>query len=40
MHGNNKSDKELEMCLDYEIGSIIIDNEYEIERLSKICLKK
>ncbi len=40
MHGNNKTDEELEMCLDYEIGSIIIDNEEEIERLSKICKEK
>ena len=28
------------MCLDYEIGSIIIDNEEEIERLSRICKEK
>ena len=28
------------MCLDYGIGSIIIDNEEEIERVSKICLEK
>lgn len=40
MHGNNKTNEELEMCLDYEIGSIVIDNEEEIERLSKICKEK
>lgn len=40
MHGNNKTDEELAMCLDYEIGSIIIDNKYEIDRLSKLCHKK
>lgn len=40
MHGNNKTDEELEMCLDYEIGSIVIDNEEEIGRLSKICKEK
>lgn len=40
MHGNNKTDEELEMCLDYDIGSIIIDNEGEIERLSHICKAK
>ena len=40
MHGNNKTDDELRMCLDYGIGSIIIDNEEEIERVSKICLEK
>ena len=40
MHGNNKTDDELRMCLDYGIGSIIIDNEEEIERVSKICLER
>ncbi|WP_373080381.1 diaminopimelate decarboxylase [Fusobacterium varium] len=40
MHGNNKTDEELKMCLDYEIGSIVIDNEEEIGRLSKICKEK
>ena len=40
MHGNNKTDDELRMCLNYGIGSIIIDNEEEIERVSKICLEK
>lgn len=40
MHGNNKTNEELAMCLDYEIGSIIIDNRYEIDRLSKLCQEK
>ena len=40
MHGNNKTNEELEMCLDYGIGSIIIDNEEEIDRLSRICKEK
>ena len=40
MHGNNKTDDELRMCLDYGIGSIIIYNEEEIERVSKICLRE
>lgn len=40
MHGNNKTDEELRMCLDYKIGSIIIDNEEEIERISAICKEK
>ncbi len=40
MHGNNKTMEELEMCLDYEIGSIIIDNEVEIDNLSKVCVEK
>lgn len=40
MHGNNKTIEELKMCLDYGIGSIIIDNETEIENLSKVCKEK
>lgn len=40
MHGNNKTLEELEMCLDYGVGSIIIDNELEIEKLSKLCKKR
>lgn len=40
MHGNNKTAEELRMCLDYKIGSIIIDNEDEIDRLSAICKEK
>lgn len=40
MHGNNKSIEELEMCLDYGVGSIIIDNEEEIAKVSTICKNK
>lgn len=40
MHGNNKSLEELEMCVDYGIGSIIIDNETEIDNLSQVCRNK
>ncbi|MGL4687187.1 MAG: diaminopimelate decarboxylase, partial [Fusobacteriaceae bacterium] len=40
MHGNNKSIDELEMCLEYNIKSIILDNEEEIKKLSKICQMK
>ena len=37
MHGNNKSDLELEMCIDYGVGIIIVDNFFELKRLEKIC---
>ena len=40
MHGNNKSIDELEMCVEYGIGSIIIDNELEIDNLSEVCKRK
>lgn len=40
MHGNNKSVEELEMCLDYEVGSIILDGTEEVEKLSRLCSEK
>lgn len=40
MHGNNKAIEELEMCVEYGIGSIIIDNELEIDNLSEVCKRK
>ena len=40
MHGNNKSDTELEMCIEYKVGTIIVDNFYELKRLEKICEEK
>lgn len=40
LHGNNKSVEELEMAVDYNIGTIIIDNFYEIELLENILKKK
>ncbi len=36
-HGNNKSDMELEMCLEHGVGRIVVDNMEELERLSKIA---
>lgn len=40
MHGNNKSNTELEMCIDYGVGTIIVDNFYELKRLEEICEAK
>jgi len=37
MHGNNKSIEELKMCVDYNIGSVILDSVDEINNLSNIC---
>ncbi|MFK4785555.1 diaminopimelate decarboxylase [Fusobacterium sp. MFO224] len=37
MHGNNKTIEELKMCLDYNIGSVILDNVEEFNLLNKIC---
>ena len=39
MHGNNKSIEELEMCVENGIGSIILDNQFEVEKLGNICEK-
>ncbi|WP_320047846.1 diaminopimelate decarboxylase [uncultured Ilyobacter sp.] len=40
MHGNNKTWEELEMCLDYGIGEIIVDNRDELDMLERVCREK
>ena len=39
-HGNNKSYQELVDALDYEIGSIIVDNFHELEMLQELTEKR
>lgn len=39
-HGNNKSIEELEMAIDYNVGTIIIDNFYEIQLLDQLTKEK
>lgn len=36
-HGNNKTDEELKLAVDYNVGYIVVDNINELERLDKIC---
>ncbi len=36
-HGNNKSDGELRMALDYGVGRIVVDNVHELHRLEAIA---
>ncbi len=36
-HGNNKSEAELRMALEAEIGCIVVDNFYEITLLANLC---
>ncbi len=36
-HGNNKSDAELEMALEYKVGRIVVDNLFELKRLDAIA---
>ena len=40
MHGNNKSLEELEMCLDWGIGVVILDNKDEIDKLGRLAEEK
>lgn len=40
VHGNNKTLKELNMCFDLNIGSIIADNMDEVKKISKMCDEK
>lgn len=39
-HGNNKSDSELALALDAHIGTIVVDNFYELNRLEKMCAER
>ena len=39
-HGNNKSEEEINMALDYKIGCIVVDNFSELELLEEICSKR
>jgi len=36
-HGNNKSEKELNMALDWGLGRIVVDNLYELELLNSLA---
>lgn len=36
-HGNNKSQAELEMALNYHVGRIVVDNVYEMSRLNNLA---
>jgi len=39
-HGNNKSEEELEMALDQQIGCIVVDNFHELHMLHHLCQKR
>ncbi len=39
-HGNNKTDEELLLAVENNVGRIIVDNIYELERLNEIAGKK
>lgn len=38
-HGNNKTYDELEMAVKNNVGTIVVDNKYELEMIEKICVK-
>jgi diaminopimelate decarboxylase len=40
LHGNNKSDAELEAALDHGVGRVIVDSRPEIERLGELALQR
>ena len=37
LHGNNKSEAELEMALEHRVGRIVVDNLYELEMLERLA---
>jgi len=36
LHGNNKSDEELQLALDASVGQVVVDNFHELERLTAL----
>ncbi len=39
-HGNNKTVDEITMALDFGVGRFVVDNEYELETLSRLAKEK
>ena len=39
-HGNNKTPDEIAMALDFGVGRFVVDNEYELELLSRMAKEK
>jgi diaminopimelate decarboxylase len=39
-NGNNKTDAELELALDSGLGTVIVDNDYELDRLSNLAVQR
>lgn len=39
-HGNNKTLDEIKMAVDYKVGRVVVDNEYELEELNKYAAQK
>ncbi|MDD5288809.1 MAG: diaminopimelate decarboxylase [Dehalococcoidales bacterium] len=40
LHGSNKSQRELELALEWHVGRIVVDNFYELEMLGKLVKKQ
>lgn len=40
LHGSNKSVDELNMAIEYKVGKIVVDSEYELKLLNKLCKEK
>lgn len=39
-HGNNKSIAEIQMAVDYQVGRVVVDNEYELIELNRYASEK
>ena len=39
-HGNNKTDEELSMALEQNVGRIVVDNIFELERLNRLACER
>ncbi|MPW25196.1 diaminopimelate decarboxylase [Alkalibaculum sp. M08DMB] len=39
LHGSNKSISEMKMAIEYNVGKIVVDSEYELKLLNDLCKK-
>jgi diaminopimelate decarboxylase len=39
-HGNNKSPEELQMALEYGVGYIVVDNQYELDNVNRFAISR
>lgn len=40
LHGNNKTDDEIAAALDAQVGTVVVDNDHEIDRWQEACARR
>ncbi|MCI0502058.1 MAG: diaminopimelate decarboxylase [Fusobacteria bacterium] len=39
-HGNNKTDEEIKMAIEYGVGRIVLDNDFEIDHVNRVAIEQ